>query len=198
MNRKLILTGLAALTIGIAGAASAQEKAAPVPSQEEMMKKWAELASPGENHKAMEKFVGNWTYTNKVWMDPAAPPSESTGKASISMVMGGRYLQQSYTGDFMGQPFEGFGLMGYDNGKKEFVNIWTDNTSTGIMMMNGKGAKDEIVLTGMMDDAMTGKNMKLREVIRWTGPDSFVLEMFDQSGGKEVKMMEITHTRVVG
>jgi hypothetical protein len=197
MNRKFLVTGFAMLAITVA--ASAQEKAASAPSQDEMMKKWAEMASPGANHKAMEKFVGNWTYTNKLWMDPAAPPSESNGKASISMIMGGRYLQQNYTGDFMGMPFEGFGLMGFDNGKQEYVNIWSDNTSTSIMMMNGKNAKEDIVLTGMMDDAVTGKKMKLREVIRWTGPDSWVLEMYDQGeGGKEVKMMEITHTRVAG
>jgi hypothetical protein len=188
------MSGIAVLALTTP--AFAQDKPGGAPSQEEMMKMWEAAAAPGANHKDMEKFVGNWTYTNKVWMDPAAPPSESKGKANMSMILGGRYLQQNYSGEFMGKPFEGFGLMGFDNVKKEYVSTWTDNTSTAIMTMNGTKAKDDIALTGMMDDPTTGKATKLREVIRWTGPDTWVLEMYDGSGPKEVLMMEITHTRV--
>lgn len=198
MTRKLVLGGFAALAMTLVASVPGFAQDPPAsPSQEEMMKKWQEAATPGANHKALEKFVGNWTYTNRMWMDPSAPPSESAGKANMSMILGGRYLQQNYTGDFMGQPFEGFGLMGYDNLKKEYVNTWTDNTSTTIMSMNGKnGENGEIVLVGAMDDPATQKSMKLREVIRWTGDDSFVVEMYDTSGPKEFKTMEIAHTRV--
>jgi len=47
-----------------------------------------------------------------------------------------------------------------------------------------------------MDDVVTGKPMKIREVIRVESRDRHVMEMYtpDRSG-KEYKMMEIVYTR---
>jgi hypothetical protein len=198
MNRKIVMLATCALVLA-AGPVFAQEKGGAPADQEAMMKKWAEYAAPGANHKVLEKMVGNWTYLNKSWMDPNAPAMESPGKASYQMILGGRYLQQNYSGEFMGMPFEGVGFVGYDNFNKYFVSTWSDNTSTGIMTTTGGTMNDkgDLLFNGTMDDPITGqKNMKFREVVRWTGPDTFVFEMFVNSGAKEYKMMEITHTRV--
>lgn len=34
------------------------------------------------------------------------------------MIFGGRYQLSNYKGNFMGMPFEGMSIMGYDNAKK--------------------------------------------------------------------------------
>ena len=38
----------------------------------------------------------------------------------------------------MGMPMEGWSIEGYDNGKKEFVNIWIDNMGSGMASSSGK------------------------------------------------------------
>jgi hypothetical protein len=39
-------------------------------------------SAPGENHKLLSSFAGNWIFVNRMWMNPLAPPTESTGSAS--------------------------------------------------------------------------------------------------------------------
>ncbi len=39
----------------------------------EAMKK---AMSPGEPHKRLARMVGDWTYTNKMWMAPGQPPMD--------------------------------------------------------------------------------------------------------------------------
>ena len=66
-------------------------------------------------------------------------------------------------------------------------------TSTGTC----DAAGSEFTLTGLMDEPTTGeKDKKFKEVIRWTGPDTFVFEWYDTIPGQGmVRVMEITHTR---
>jgi len=63
----------------------------------------------------------------------------------MKMIMGGRFLQQTVKGKAMGRPFEGMGLLGYDNLKKKFQSIWLDNMGTG--MAQGTGNYDSVAQT---------------------------------------------------
>ena len=89
---------------------------------EEMIKKAEAAGTPGAAHKALEPLVGNWTAEVKSWMTPGAPPTVSQATAKSTWVMNGRFVQQEFTGDFMGKPFRGVGLTGYDNTKKKYSN----------------------------------------------------------------------------
>jgi len=168
--------------------------------QEAMMKEWAKWAMPGEMHKHLEKMIGNWTVETKMWMDPAAPPMESKGTAKNSWVLGGRWVRQEYTGDMMGMPFEGIGMTGYDNFRKEFVSTWQDNMSTTMMRSTGtcNAAGTEFSLSGTMDEPITGeRDKKFRHVWKVTSADMHVFEAYDNIPGKgEVRVMELTYTRV--
>lgn len=196
MKRKLFLCTLAALVI-CSAPVGAQDK--PAMTEQEMMERWAKYGTPNQMHKHLEKMVGKWSTNVKMWMDPAAPAMESKGSAEYTMALGGRWVMSKYTGEMMGQPFEGIGMTGYDSFNETYISNWTDNMSTGMMMCKGTANADgtEIVLNGTMDEPTTGeKNKKFREVIRITAPDSFTLEMYDTIKGKEVRVMEITHTRM--
>ena len=116
--------------------ASAPAAGAPAVDPE-MMKKWMEFMTPGAEHKVLDGLVGKWTSQIKMWMDPAAPATESTGTSEMELVMGGRYLHEHDKGSFMGQPFEGMGVTGFDNLKKKYVGSWIDNMGTGIMRLEG-------------------------------------------------------------
>ena len=122
--------------------------------------------TPGEHHEHLKKLVGNHNYTMKMWMDPTAPPTESTGKRTAELLLGGRFLQEKFTGTFMGMPFEGIGLMGYDNVKKEYVGTWIDNMGTGMMTSHGQCDKTGWTMTGEGTDPTTGKTWTSRSVVK--------------------------------
>src|SRR5688500_12257135 len=115
------LTLIIAFAIGTAGIAEAQHDQKMSPEQAAMMKKWQEYMTPGEAHAMLAKSNGEWTQDITMWMDPSAPPSKSTGTASNSMILGGRYQQSINKGSFDGMPFEGIGTTAYDNVKKMFI-----------------------------------------------------------------------------
>jgi hypothetical protein len=171
-----------------------------MPSQEEMMRRWQEAMTPGDPHKALEQFVGEWDAVTRVWMEgPGKPPMETTGASSSTMALGGRFLRQDFTGQMMGMPFTGVGFTGYDNVKKKYVASWMDSMSTALSTMEGTFDTSGKVLTtfGKMDDFTTGeRNKTIKYVIRVVSPDKHVFEAYDQVGTKsEFKAFEITYTR---
>ncbi|MBD0368059.1 MAG: DUF1579 domain-containing protein [Flavisolibacter sp.] len=164
---------------------------------ESEMKAWQAYMTPGEMHKHLAASAGNWKGEITIWTAPGTQPMKSTGTAKNEMIMGGRYLQSSNTGNFMGMPFEGTGITAYDNAKKVFVNTWIDNMGTGIMISEGKWnpAKNAIEFSGKQTDPMTGKEMKFRETFTINADGSQLLEMWMEVGGKEFKSMEVKYTK---
>jgi hypothetical protein len=69
------------------------------------------------------------------------------------------------------------------------------------MMMISTGDADAggkmFTFESAMDDVMTGKSMKMREVLRIVDNNKHVYEMYttDRASGAEFKMMEIVYTR---
>ena len=196
----LTFTGILTLTlVAGAGIARGDEKAAPAaPNQDEMMKAWTAQATPGPVHKALEGTVGSWNVKTKMWMAPGAPPAESTGTSENAMILGGRFLEQRYSGTMMGQPFNGIGVTGYDNYKKRVVATWIDSASTSIMEM--EGSADEtgkvITCTGTMNDVVGKKPMKVKSRVTIVDADHHKYESWHTGpGGKWSQDLEITYTR---
>lgn len=163
-----------------------------------MMEAWTKFATPGPGHAAIEPLVGAWKVESTGWMAPDAPPQKGTGTSEHEWVLGGRCLRQTFHGEANGQPFEGIGYTGYDNFKKKYVGAWIDTMGTGIMISSGEADATGKAFTfeAEIDDVMTGKPMKMREVIRIESADRDVMEMYTADRtGKEYKMMEIFYTR---
>jgi hypothetical protein len=188
----------AAVVLSLAvGPAFAAGKKAPM-SEEEMMKKWAEMATPGAPHKDLAKSVGKWNANVKMWMAPDAPVMESKGTADFHATLGGRWIVQDFTGEFMGKPFHGMGQAGYDNFKKLYVATWQDDMSTAMFQMTGSPTKDGkgVEYWGLMDEPATGeKGKKIRSVVRWENDDTMVYESWDKAAGKTWMAMQITYAR---
>lgn len=153
--------------------------------------------TPGEMHKNMATSVGDWKAEITMWMAPGSQPAKSLATAKNEMIMGGRYLQSTFKGDFMGMPFEGFSTTAYDNGKKVFINTWIDNMGSGMMITEGKwnGAKNAIELKGKTTDPMTGKDCNVREHHTFNADGTQFMEMWMEQNGKEFKAMEIKFTK---
>lgn len=173
--------------------------ATSVPDSATAMKNWEAYMTPGEIHKMIGSWNGNWNGEISMWMAPGAPPSTSSGTMVNKTVLGGRYQQATYKGNYNGMPMEGMSTLAYDNAKKVFISTWIDNMGTGLMV--GKGPWDPttrtITLTGSMVDPTTGKDMDFRETYKIVDDNFHVMEMFaaDPTTGKEFKTMEIKYTR---
>ena len=160
---------------------------------------WMKYTVPGEHHKHIAALAGKWKTEVKMWMDPTADPQVSQGTAEYQWIMGGRFLRQQFRGEAMGQPFEGEGLLGYDNFKKKYVSSWIDNMGTALYTGTGRCDESGKVFTmeGRMDDVMNGRaNQKSRSVTRIVNKNKHTDEMYvTGADGKEFKMLEITYTR---
>jgi hypothetical protein len=161
-------------------------------------KAWEEFMTPNAIHKMMASWDGNWEADVTHWMDPKAPPMKSKSTATNSMILGGRYQQTDFKGEMMGMPFEGRGILGYDNGRKIFTNTWIDNMGTGITTMEGSWDETtkSLSLKGKSTDPMTKQSVDMREVYTVVDDNTHKMEMYMPTpDGKEFKGMEIVFRR---
>ncbi len=164
---------------------------------EAMMEVYRKLATPGEPHKMLARLEGSWTTRTKAWMEPDKPPMEGRGTCVQKTLLGGRYLQQEYTGEMAGETFAGINIIGYDNYTKKYVSTWIDSMSTGIYCFEGTGSEDGKTITqeSTYDDPVRGP-MVWRSMARFVDNDTVEYEMFMiPKGGREEKMMEMTMSR---
>ena len=180
-------------------AAPDKKAAAPAMDEKAMMDMMMKIATPGPGHKKLDFMVGTWNAKTTMYMDPSKPPMTSEGKSVHKWVLGGRFLEQSFEGTFMGGPFSGLGYTAYDNYKKKYVSTWMDTMGTMIMLSSGNWDASGKVLTstGKMDDPSTGKkDVPFREKMTVVSNDEILFEMFSPGpDGKEIRVMEIRYTR---
>lgn len=166
-------------------------------THDQMMAEMQKYATPGPMHDLLKPMVGTWKAVTKAWMSPG-DPTVNAGTCENTWILGGRFLQTTYKGEFGGMPFEGFGIMGYDNQKKEFVSTWADNMGTGIAFSNGTADASGKVLTlsSTMTDPMTGKPVNYKMVTKVTDENQHAMSMITMKDGKEHTDFEISYTRV--
>jgi hypothetical protein len=163
----------------------------------EFMADWMASQTPGAEHEHLAASAGQWKVDATMWMDPKAPPMESQGVASRRMIMGGRYLIEEYKSEFMGMPFEGMLLQGYDNLKQEHWGIWVDNMSTWPSISTGRrDANGALTYTGLMHDISTPGGRPYKHVVREKNADETQFDMYDSTpDGTEFKVMGMTYRR---
>lgn len=168
-------------------------------SMEEMMRKWQELNAKGPEHDEFQKMVGRWDVVMRSWTAPETEPMRSEGTADFRLILDGRYIEQKFKYDFMGQTYEGLGIEGYDRIKKKYVSVWMDNAGTGIFMNVGTVDESGKIRTyhGKMDDPFTGQKDKVvKSIGRMISDDHVVFEMYDvRPDVGEFKTMEIEYRR---
>jgi hypothetical protein len=178
-----------------AEATSASDK--PKVDFAEMMKKMTEAGTPGAEHKLLDPLVGKWSYKLKCEMVPGQP-MELTGTCERKWILGGRFVEEKYTGQgFGGTDFEGCGIIGYDKAKKKYNYGWISNMSTNIATTMGTYDPSTKTFTfeGECYCPIEEGEIKVREVIRMESNDKTVVESYQLRDGKETKMMEIVATR---
>ena len=196
MKLKVCLGACAILLSSIV--AFAQEQPKMTAEEKAQMDAMMKAGAPGDAHKKLSYMVGTWDSTVKMYpMQPAAPVQQSTAVAESKWVLGGRFVQEMVTGNFMGMPFSGIGYTGYDNIKKQYVGTWMDNMGTSVMISSGGPTGDKTYeFSSTMDDPMSGKSMPVKEKMTVIDDDHHMLEMWGPGpDGKTYKTMEILYSR---
>lgn len=172
---------------------SEEPPAAPAGGSD-MEKMLTELATPGEHHKWLAAQEGEWSIAMK-GMGMDGKMEESVGTASFKMILGGRFQEQRLKGTMHGKPMEGFGLTGYDNHKKQFVNYWFDTMGTSPSVATGQRSEDgkSMALDGIWD--MPGEPMKFKILTTVKSDKEMHMTMTGIMGGQEMPMMEGVYTR---
>ena len=187
---------------GAAAPAAAQEQPQLPPGwTAEDMQAYAQAATPGKMHQHLAKDIGQWRGKSSMWMAPGgSEPITSDCTINVTWLMDGRYTKGEMAGEMPGMgPYNGIGIMGFDNVANQFVATWVDNHSTGIMNGTGEISPDGRTITWNYNYhcPITKKPTVMRQIETWTGANTKTLEMFgtDPKSGKEFKMMKIELTK---
>ena len=197
MRRNLIVLFVVAAGVGGWFGRHALGEDAPggggMPSESEMEKMMTELAKPGEHHTWLTAQAGEYDVAMKTYGPGGVQEAKAT--ATVKMVLGGRFQEQRFNGTVHGKPFEGFGMTGYDNLKKEFVNYWFDTMGTAPSVARGQRSADGKVmtLTGSWD--MPGGAMPFSMVTTVKSEKEMTFKMTGTFQGQEMPMMEATYTK---
>ena len=166
--------------------------------QDEINAKMMAAMTPGEAHNALARQEGEWTEEITIWTHDGAAPILNKAKVKIEMILGGRYQQGLHTGEFMGMPFEGVNLTGFDNITNKYCSTWIDNMGTGIMFSSGTmdTKTKSIQYYGEQADPISGKTIKIREIMTQISDGELHLDMYSTPlGGKEFRSMQIIMKR---
>ncbi|MBL0928172.1 MAG: DUF1579 family protein [Phycisphaerales bacterium] len=211
MNRLSVLllaAGLAIAPFALAQPAAPAKPAKPAapaapaptatPAKPAEAEKAPEGDKPGEAHKWMGQFVGDWTVTFSAMADGKAK-EVATAEFSAKYVMGEKFLHMEWDGRWQGQFYRQIGSLGYCNAHKQYEYSAISSRGTATEFLTGSVSSDGKVLTLSGDGVHDGTKGKLRAVVTVVSKDKVTDEFFfTAAGGKEAKVMEATYTRGKG
>ena len=145
-------------------------------------------------HKWLASQEGPWTVAMTAY-GRDGKPQQSQASATMKMILDGRYQEQRLAGSFDGKPYEGLGITGYDNLKKEFVLYWFDSMGTAPSISRGQRSEDgkTLTLTGAWD--LPSMTMPFKQVWTVKGEKELGFVMTMTMQGQEMPVLETTYTR---
>jgi hypothetical protein len=188
-----------ALLLGVLLQATRAEEPKTPPTPEALIKALAEAGKPGVEHKKLEPFVGQWTFTMKFWTDPNQAPAELKGTIERKWIMDGRFLQETARGECpqTGKTIEGLGLLGYDAGQKKFTFVkacgLSGQISSGLVSCDSTGTRFECVKEECCP--ITGQKIKARDEVVIESNDRIVLNLYKTINDREMKVGEMVSVR---
>jgi hypothetical protein len=181
--------------------ANSQQQTTPMsPEAQKMMEEWMKYATPGDQHKKLMALDGTYDVKGRSRMDPNSPYMDTTATCEKEASLGGRWLKEHCQGPGMGgmPPFEGMGMLGYNNYKSKYDMYWFDNMSTmGFVLTGTADANGKIItLLGSYEDPLTKKMRKTRWVLTVQDTNHQKLEIYETDPeGKEYLGVELNYTR---
>ena len=159
----------------------------------------SELEKPGEYHQHLKMMAGTWDVKSKFYLVPGQT-IEMNGVEVAKMQPGGFWLISDFTGKFMGQPFHGHGVMGYEAHRKKYVGMWVDTIASVMVTSTGNCTKDGKVHTmiGKSFDPMQKREVTYKQVTIIRDANTKTFHLYDVQGKKETLIMEQVCRRRTG
>jgi hypothetical protein len=187
------------LLVGVLFQVTRADEPKTPPSPQALLQAIAEAGKPGPEHKKLDPFVGQWTFTMKFWTDPNQPPAEMKGTIERKWIMDGRFVQETARAECAqtGKAFEGFGLVGYDAAQKKFTVVRACNLSgtisSGLVTCDSTGTRFECVKEECCP--LTGQKIKARDEVVIDSNDRIVMNFYKTINGQELKAGELVSIR---
>jgi Protein of unknown function (DUF1579) len=197
ISTTVCMAALALLGVLFQVTQAGQPKTPPTP--EALLKAIAEAGKPGAEHKKLQPFVGQWSFTMKFWTDPNLPPAEMKGTIERKWIMDGRFVQETARGECAktGKAFEAMGILGYDAAQKKFTCVKAcslcGTTSSGLLSSDSSGNRFESVKEECCP--LTNQKIKGRDEIVIENNDRIVVNFYKTFNDREVKVGELVSIR---
>jgi hypothetical protein len=163
----LIASAVLAVIVGSVGLAVTTDDSVPTVMPE--------MPTPQDEHKWLERFVGEWTSEAECEM-PGQESMKCQGTQTARM-LGGFWMLAEGSAEMMGTTVRTLLTLGYDPAKQHYVGTWVDSCHNHLWQYKGTLDETGDVLTletegpNMMLD---GKMTKYREIIDFKGDDHYV------------------------
>jgi len=199
ISRSVGVVAALALLLGVLVQVTQAGEPQTPPSPEAFLKALAEAGKPGAEHQKLQPFVGQWTFTMKLWTDPSQPPAELKGTIERKWIMEGRFVQETARGECAktGTTFEGLGLLGYDAAQKKFTLVKAcslcGTISSGLATCDSSGTRFECVKEECCP--LTAQKIKGRDEVVIENNDRIVLNFYKTFNDREVKVGEMVSIR---
>ncbi len=190
-STRLLIAGLLLPLATLTAAASL----GVLPEQDDADAAAMQMPQPTEAHKRMLEGVGVWKGVMKASY-PGMPPMSSEVTETVE-ALGAFHTVTDYHAEFMGVPYLGHGIMGFDEAKGEAFGTWTDNMSPHTSFMRGTVKTEGDTTTIEMRyeaPAPTGEMLPHRNVSVHT-KDAYRMTFFMGEGDAEVQTMTLDLTR---
>lgn len=158
-------------------------------------------AETGEQHRWLERMVGEWTFESEAVAEPGGAPQKDTGTESVRS-LDGVWVVCEWRG---GMPDGGFGssimTLGYDPARGRFVGTFVGSMMTHLWIYNGELDEAGEVLTldsegpGFTDQT---RMAMYRDRIQFRGADERVMTSSYQDDAGEWQEFMTTRYRRAG
>ncbi len=149
------------------------------------------IAKPTEQHALLANKVGVWDATmNAMGMESKA--------VYDCRKLGDLWVVGDFKGDFMGAPFAGHEVWGFDSEKGKYVSTWVDNWMDRVMSFEGEydAAAKTLAMWTEGKDPMTGKPIRERHDSKFLDADTWEFTMNHPGpDGKYAPVMTIRYKR---
>lgn len=198
-SRTLIATVLLSLaTFAVMRDGLSQGTAEQAPGVDTLMAAIA-LGQPGPEHDELAKLAGEWEAAISLQAMPGTEPMESKASVSSRTILGGRFLEITTHGSFMGTDFESRTLLGFDRRHEQYTVIGLDTLGTYWVTGKGERGADGVIRMRGEDDDPMGKQVYVFEY-EVLGQDEYVQRVvFEQLGDQKFdppfEMVTVRNTR---
>ncbi len=135
-------------------------------------------------HQYLNVLVGDWLTTTRL-AGPGGKPIESTGKARIRPLLGGRFILEEREGKVLGNDASSVSLYGYNINSKRFEAAMAYAGSSALTTLTGTSTDGRTLKLSGISTGKTGA-VATEMSLRLENPSSFTITVGQKSGGGPV------------